>query len=101
MITETRRIEPTPYEEFVIDSILESTSGQEKLLNTIQQLTKERNALRMRLAEHPLSDQAAKQRLYTINSKLKALWVEVRRIRAARRVQLEEALGIDPTVVVN
>lgn len=101
MITRATRIEPTPYEEFVIDSILESNSGQEKLLNTIQQLTEERNALHLRLAQHPLSDPAAKRRLYTINSKLKALWSEVRRVRATRRVQLEEALGIDPTLVVN
>jgi hypothetical protein len=95
------RIAPSPYEEFVIDTILENKSGQENLLEIIQQFTEERNTLRLRLAQHPQSDQAAAHHLYTINRKLTVLWAEVRRVRAARRVQLEEALGIDPSLVAN
>jgi hypothetical protein len=97
----TSRIEPSPYEEYVIDTILENKSGQENLLEIIQQLSEERTALRLRLAQHPLSDQAAARRMRAINNKLDALWAEVRQVRAARRVQLEEALGIDPSLVAN
>lgn len=101
MITHAIRIEPSPYEEIMIDALLESGDGQKALLDAIQQLSEERNALRLRLAEHPLSDYAAAQRMRIINNKLQALWEEVRRVRAARRVQLEEALGVDPTLVIN
>ena len=101
MITTTIRIEPSPYEEFLIDSLLESGNGQQALLDTIQQLSEERTVLRQRLAQHPLSDHAAAQRMKMINGQLKTLWAEVRRVRATRRVQVEEALGIDPTLVVN
>lgn len=101
MITQTIRIEPSPYEEFMIDSLLESGSGQQALLATIQQLSEERIALRLRLAQHPLSDHAAAQRLKMLNGQLKALWAEVRRVRATRRAQVEEALGIDPALVLN
>jgi len=101
MTTTTIRIEPSPYEEFLIDSLLENGNGQQALLDTIQQLSEERTALRKRLAQHPLSDHAAAERMKMITSQLKTLWAEVRRVRASRRVQVEEALGIDPTLVVN
>lgn len=101
MITQTIRIAPSPYEEFMIDNLLESGNGQQALLETIQQLSEERTVLRLRLAQHPLSDHAAAQRLSMINGQLKALWAEVRRVRATRRVQVEEALGIDPALVLN
>ncbi len=101
MITKTRRVEPSPYEEFMIDTLLESGNGQQALLDTIQQLSVERTALRQRLTQHPLSDHAAAQRIKTLNRQLKMLWAEVRRVRAARRVQVEEALGIDPALVVH
>jgi hypothetical protein len=101
MITTTIRIEPSPYEEFMIDSLLENGNGQQALLETIQQLSEERTALRLRLAQHPLSNHAAAERMKMINRQLKALWAEVRRVRATRRVQVEEALGIDPALVVN
>lgn len=101
MITQTVRIEPSPYEEFMIDSLLEGGNGQQALLDTIQQLSEERTALRLRLAQHPLSNRTEAEHMKMINRQLKALWTEVRRVRAARRVQLEEALGIDPTWVIN
>ena len=101
MSTRAARIEPSAYEEYVIDSILESSTGQKALLDTIEQLSEERNALRMRLAERPMSDRAALLRMRIINSKLNDLWAEVRQVRAARRVQLEEALGIDPALAIN
>ncbi len=100
MITKTIRMEPSPYEEVMIDHLLESGNGQQMLLDTIQQLSEERYALRLRLAQHPQSDHSAAQRLHIINGQLKALWAEVRRVRAARRVQMEEALGVDPRLVV-
>lgn len=101
MITTPTRIEPSPYEEFMIESLLEGGNGQQALLETIQQLSEERTVLRQRLAQHPLSDHAAAARMKMINRQLKALWAEVRRVRATRRVQMEEALGIDPTLAVN
>jgi septal ring factor EnvC (AmiA/AmiB activator) len=101
MITREPRVEPSPYEEYIIDSLLESSDGQQALLDTIQQLSEERNTLRSWLAEHPQSHHAAAQRISLIDEKLKALWAEVRRVRAARRVLLEEALGIDPARVVH
>lgn len=101
MITKAVRIEPSPYEEFMIDSLLEGGNGQQTLLETIQQLSEERTTLLLQLAQHPLSARAAAQRMKTITSQLKALWAEVRRVRATRRVQVEAALGIDPTWVVN
>ncbi len=101
MITQTIRIEPSPYEEFMIDSLLEGGNGQQALLNTIQQLSEERTALRLRLAQHPLSSHAEVVHMKMINEQLKSLWAEVRRVRAARRVQLEEAMGIDPAWVIN
>lgn len=100
MITDTKRMEPSPYEEIMIDTLLESGNGQKALLETIQQLSEERYILRLRLAQHPLSNHAARQRVRMINGQLKTLWAEVRRVRAARRVQLEEALGVDPSMVV-
>ncbi len=101
MTSKAVRIAPTPYEEFIIDSILESSNGQEALLDTIQHLTEERNALRMRIAQQPQSGPEARRQIHTIDSQLEALWAEVRRRRAAWRVQLEEALGVDPALVVN
>ena len=101
MITKTRRMEPSPYEEVMIDTLLESGNGQQMLLDTIQQLSEEGYALRLRLAHHQLSDHAAAQRTQIINGQLKALWAEVRRVRAARRVQVEEALGVDSRLVMN
>jgi hypothetical protein len=101
MISKTIRVEPSPYEEMLIDHLLESGNGQRALLETIQQLSEEQSALRLRLAQHPLSDHAAAQRLQHVTYALKALWAEVRRVRAVRRVQMEEALGVDPTLVVS
>lgn len=99
MITSTKRMEPSPYEEVMIDTLLENGNGQQMLLDTIQQLSEERYTLRLRLAMHPLSNHAAAQRMRTINQQLQTLWAEVRRVRAARRVQMEEALGVDPRLV--
>jgi hypothetical protein len=101
MSTRAARIEPSAYEEYVIDSILESSTGQKALLDTIEHLSEERNALRLRLAERPMSDRAALLRMRIINSKLNDLWAEVRQVRAGRRVQLEEALGIDPALAIH
>ncbi len=97
--TLTARAEPRPYEEFLIANTLESDSGQETLMDTINHLSKERNQLQTRLAQHPWSDHEAAARIQAISAKLEACWAEVRRIRAARRVELEEALGIDPSLL--
>jgi hypothetical protein len=43
----------------------------------------------------------ARQRIKMVDGKLRTLWEEVRRVRATRRVQLEEALGIDPALTAN
>lgn len=101
MIAGTTRNEPYPYEEFLIEGTLESAPGQEALLDTIEKLVEEQHELRMQLAQHPLKDRAAKERLRVINSQVRSLWTEVRRIRAVRRVELEEALGIDAAAISN
>jgi ribosomal protein S15P/S13E len=101
MIAGATRNEPYLYEEFLIEDTLESAPGQEALLATIEKLVEEQHELRIQLAQHPLKDQAAKERMRAINSQLRALWTEVRRIRAVRRVALEEALGIDAAFIIN
>lgn len=102
MIAGATRNEPHPYEEFLIEDTLESAPGQqEDILAAIETLVDEEHALRMQLAQHPAKDRAAKERLRVINSQLRALWAEVRRIRAVRRVELEEALGIDAALISN
>ena len=62
MITATRRIEPSPYEEIMIDTLLENGNGQKALLETIQQLSEERYILRLRLAEPCLGPTIAMRR---------------------------------------
>jgi hypothetical protein len=84
----------------MIDTLLETGNGQQVLLDTIQQLSEERYALRVRLATHPQSDHAVALRIHKINSQLRVLWAEVRRVRASRRSQMEEALGVDPRLVI-
>lgn len=101
MIAGATRNEPYPYEEFLIEDTLESAPGQEEILATIEKLVEEQHELRIQLAQHPLKDRAAKERLRAINSQVQRLWTEVRRIRAVRRVELEEALGIDAAVISN
>ena len=101
MIAGATRNEPYPYEEFLIEDTLESAPGQEEILATIEKLVEEQHELRIQLAQHPLKDRATKERLRAINSQVRRLWTEVRRIRAVRRVELEEALGIDAAVISN
>lgn len=101
MIAGATRNEPYPYEEFLIEDTLERALGQEGILATIEKLVEEQHELRMQLAKHPLKDRVAKERLRTVNSQLQRLWTEVRRVRAVRRVELEEALGIDAAVISN
>lgn len=102
MIAGAIRNEPHPYEEFLIEDTLENAPGQqENVLAAIEKLVDEQHALRMQLAHHPWRDRATKERMSVIDSQLQALWAEVRRIRALRRVELEEALGIDAALISN
>lgn len=101
MIARVTRNEPSPYEEYLIEDTLESATGQEALLVSIEKLVEEQHELRIQLAQHPLRDRAAKERMRAINSQVQRLWTEVRRIRAVRRIELEEALGIDAAVISN
>lgn len=101
MIAGATRNEPYPYEEFLIEDMLESAAGQETLLATIEKLVEEQYELRIQLAQHTMKDRVAKERLRAINSQALRLWTEVRRMRAVRRVELEEALGIDAAVISN
>jgi hypothetical protein len=94
------RAEPSPYEEIMIDNLLESGNGQKSLLETIQQLSKEQYALRLRQNQHLMSNHAVTQRLHKITYQLQLLWAEVRRVRATRRVLVEEALGVDPVQIL-
>lgn len=96
MNTTAPRAEPRPFEEVVIASTLESATGQEALMGTIHRLSLERSQLQTGLVQHPWSDREAAARIRAITTELEACWAEIRRIRAAQRVRMEEALGIDP-----
>jgi hypothetical protein len=90
------RAEPRPFEEVLIASTLENAQGQETLMGTIHHLSQERAQLQIQLSRHPWSDREAAARIQAITSELESCWAEVRRRRAAQRVRLEEALGVDP-----
>lgn len=94
MSTTITRPEPSPYEALLIAAALESGLGQETVLEAIERLSQERLALRGALSEHPFSERQTVKRLHAIEEELNRLWAEVRRLRAARRVELEEALGV-------
>ena len=67
-------------------------------MERIHRLSQERSAHQTRLARHPWSDREAAPRIRAIASELGACWAEARHERAARRVRLETALGVDPAV---
>lgn len=99
MRTLCMRAEPTPYEALLIATTLESGAGLPALLEAIDRLSLERHLLHLQCAEHPWQKRQGAQRLHAIEAELDALWAQVRRIHAAHRVHLEEALGIDPAWV--
>lgn len=90
------RTELNPLEEIIIARTLEATTGQESLMNEINKLTEERNKLQSELARHPWGNREASQRVREMTEELDALWTQLRRARAARRVRMEEALGVHP-----
>ncbi len=96
MTAVVNRTELNPLEEIIIARTLESGAGQENLMNEINRLTEERNKLQSELARHPWSNQEAAQRVREITAELDTLWTQLRRARAARRVRMEEALGVHP-----
>ena len=96
MTTMTQRTELNPLEEIIIARSLETAAGQESLLNEINRLTEERGKLQVALARHPWNNSATQQRIREITAELDNLWSELRRVRAARRVRMEEALGVHP-----
>ncbi len=96
MTAVANRTELNPLEEIIIARTLETSTGQESLMNQINQLTEERNKLQSELARHPWSNQEAAQRVREITAELDTLWTQLRRARAARRVRMEEALGVHP-----
>ena len=96
MTTVTTRTELNPLEEIIIARTLETSTGQESLMNEINHLTEERNKLQSELARHPWSNREAAQRVREITAELDTLWTQLRRARAARRVRMEEALGVHP-----
>jgi hypothetical protein len=91
-----KRTELNPLEEMIIAHTLESAAGQDELMVKINQLTQERTQLQAVLAQHPWSNQGTAKRIREITGELDTLWSELRRARAARRVRLEEALGVHP-----
>jgi hypothetical protein len=99
MRTTCMRAEPTPYEALLIATTLESGTGQEALLETIDRFNLERHLLQLQCAKHLWNEHQVVQHLRALKRELDALWGEVRRIRAVRRIHLEKALGIDPTWV--
>jgi|GEM_PF-1542305 len=96
MTTMTTRTELNPFEEIIIAHTLETSIGQESLMNDINRLTEERTRLQADLARHPWSNREAAQRVREITAELDTLWTHLRRVRAARRVRMEEALGVHP-----
>jgi hypothetical protein len=91
-----KRTELNPLEEMIIAHTLENAAGQDALMGKINQLTEERTRLQTLLAQHPWSNQGTAQRIREITAELDTLWADLRRARAARRVKLEEALGVHP-----
>ncbi len=96
MNTTMNRTELNPLEEMIIARTLESANGQETLMSEINKLTEERNRLQSSLARHPWSNREAAQRVREITAELDTLWSQLRQARAARRVRMEEALGVHP-----
>lgn len=96
MTTMTPRTELNPLEEIIIARTLETAVGQERLLDEINRLTEERSKLQVALARHPWSNSGSALRIREITAQLDDLWTELRRVRAARRVRMEEALGVHP-----
>jgi hypothetical protein len=96
MTTQTNRTELNPLEEIIIARTLESSTGQESLMSEINRLTEERNKLQSELVRHPWGNRETSKRVREITEELDALWIELRRARAARRVRMEEALGVHP-----
>ncbi len=96
MNTTTTRTDLNPFEEIIIAHTLEASTGQERLMNDINQLNDERTRLQADLALHPWSNREAAQRVREITAELDDLWTQLRRARAARRVRMEEALGVHP-----
>ncbi len=96
MKTPMNRTELNPLEEMIIARTLESATGQERLMDEINQLTEERNRLQKELARHPWRNSEMSQRVREITAQLDALWAQLRQVRAARRVRMEEALGVHP-----
>ena len=92
----TNRTDLNPLEEIIIARTLETSTGQESLMNEINQLTQERNKLQLELARHPWGNREAAQRVREMTEELDTLWTQLRRARAARRVRMEEALGVHP-----
>ena len=96
MKTPMTRTELSPLEEMIIARTLESATGQERLMSEINTLTEERTRLQIALARHPWSNQDAAKRVREITAELDMLWAQLRQARAARRVRMEEALGVHP-----
>jgi hypothetical protein len=94
MTTTTQRTDLNPLEEIIIARSLETAAGQESLLNEINRLTEERSKLQAALARHPWGNSTTTQRIREITAELDNLWTELRKVRAARRVRMEEALGV-------
>ena len=71
-------------------------AAQDALMSEINRLTEERTRLQSSLARHPWSNREAAQRVRDITAQLDTLWSQLRQARAARRVRMEEALGVHP-----
>lgn len=96
MSNQLTRTEPTPLEEMFISRTLEDATAQGPLMEEINRLTEERNRLQSSLVKNPWSNREAAQRVRDITAQLEILWVQLRQARAARRVRMEEALGVHP-----
>ena len=96
MNTTMTRTELSPLEEMIIARTLENAAAQDALMTEINRLTEERTRLQSSLARHPWSNREAAQRVRDITAQLDTLWSQLRQARAARRVRMEEALGVHP-----
>lgn len=96
MNTTLTRTELSPLEEMIIARTLENAAAQDALMTEINRLTAERTRLQSSLSRHPWSNHEAAQRVRDITVQLDTLWSQLRQARAARRVRMEEALGVHP-----
>ena len=97
MIVAARKTELSAVEAIVVEETLgieARRNSREGALARIEQLTRERQKLYRYASAHPLRAAMNAARVRAMGAEIEQLWEQLRRERAARRVQLERALNV-------